>query len=234
MIESLIPAVSSYAREIDFLITEVAVIVGVCLVVAEVLFFYFIIKYRARDGHRADYISGDEPGMRKWLVGPVLLVFVCDIFLIFGALKTWSHIKIELPPPDAVVKIIAQQWAWTFVHPGVDGVLGTEDDITTVDELHIEADKVYHFQLESRDVVHCFSVPVFRLKQDAIPGRTITGWFQAIATGSYDIQCAEICGIGHGVMAARIVIKSAEQHAAWILGESTSNMPTAMYDQRAP
>ncbi|HJN27210.1 MAG TPA: cytochrome C oxidase subunit II [Candidatus Latescibacteria bacterium] len=228
MIESLIPAVSSYAREIDHLITEVAIIVGVWLVAAEALFFYFIIKYRAREGHRADYISGDEPRMRRWLVGPVLLVLVCDLFLIVGALKTWSHIKIDLPPADVVVKVIAQQWAWTFILPGADGKLDTADDIVTVDELHVEVGKTYHFQLESRDVVHCFSVPVFRLKQDAIPGRTITGWFRAISTGTYDIQCAEICGIGHGVMAARIVIDSAPQHAAWINGSSIRNMPTAM------
>ncbi len=228
MIESLIPAVSSYAREIDFLITEVAVIVGVWLVAAEVLFFYFIIKYRARDGQRAAYITGEEPSSRKWLVVPVLLVFVCDIFLITGALKTWSHIKINLPPPAAVVKVIGQQWAWTFVHPGADGVLDTADDIVTVDELYVEAGKVYHFKLQSRDVVHCFSVPVFRLKQDAIPGRTITGWFEATSTGSYDIQCAEICGIGHGVMAARIIISTPEQHAAWIDQASTSALPTAM------
>jgi len=228
MIENLIPAVSSYAREIDYLITEVAAIVGVWLIVAEYLFIYFIIKYRARDGQRADDISGDEPGMGKWLVVPVLLVFCCDIFLIVGALKTWSHVKIELPVQDAVVKVIGQQWAWTFIHPGADGVLDTADDITTVDELHVEVDKVYHFKLESRDVIHCFSVPVFRLKQDAIPGRIITGWFEAIATGSYDIQCAEICGIGHGVMAARIVIDSQEQHAAWVDSVSTGTTQMAL------
>ena len=56
--------------------------------------------------------------------------------------------------------------------------LDTADDIATVDELHVEVNKIYHFKLESRDVLHNFSVPVFRLKQDAIPGRVITGWFE--------------------------------------------------------
>ena len=65
-------------------------------------------------------------------------------------------------------------------------------------------------------MLHSFSVPVFRLKQDAIPGRVITGWFKPTMTGTYDIQCAEICGIGHGLMPARIVIETAEQHAAWM------------------
>ena len=92
----------------------------------------------------------------------------------------------------------------------------TADDIFTVDELHVEVDQTYHFLLESRDVLHSFSVPVFRIKQDAIPGRTITGWFEATQTGEYDLQCTEICGIGHGVMAARIHIEDSDAHAAWI------------------
>ena len=70
-------------------------------------------------------------------------------------------------------------------------------------------------------MLHSFSVPVFRLKQDAIPGRVIKGWFHAIGTGQYDIQCAEICGIGHGVMFGRIHIESAEQHAAWMAEQAT-------------
>ena len=61
--------------------------------------------------------------------------------------------------------------------PGPDGELDTEDDIHTANELHIVANEVYHYQLESRDVLHNFSIPVFRLKQDAVPGRRITGWF---------------------------------------------------------
>jgi cytochrome c oxidase subunit 2 len=65
-------------------------------------------------------------------------------------------------------------------------------------------------------VVHSFSVPVFRLKQDAVPGRTITGWFRPTQTGEFDIQCAEICGIGHGVMGARIHIESESEHATWM------------------
>jgi cytochrome c oxidase subunit 2 len=76
--------------------------------------------------------------------------------------------------------------------------------------------KTYHFELQSKDVLHSFSVPVFRLKQDAIPGRTIRGWFTPSMTGGFDIQCAEICGIGHGLMPARVVINTAHDHAEWV------------------
>ena len=94
------------------------------------------------------------------------------------------------------MRAIGQQWAWTFVHPGPDGELDTDDDISKINELHVEVDRLYHYKLESRDVLHDFSVPVFRLKQDAIPGRVITGWFTPTKTGEWDIQCAEMCGTG--------------------------------------
>ena len=82
------------------------------------------------------------------------------------------------------------------------------------DQLHVQNEKTYVYELLSRDVLHDFSVPVFRLKQDAIPGRVITGWFRPILEGEYDIQCAEICGIGHGLMPARLFVESPAAHAA--------------------
>ena len=57
-------------------------------------------------------------------------------------------------------------------------------------------------------MLHSFSIPVFRLKQDAIPGRVVTGWFKPIATGEHDIQCVEICGFGHALMPGRVLIET--------------------------
>ena len=74
------------------------------------------------------------------------------------------------------------------------------------------------------DVLHSFSIPVFRLKQDAIPGRTYTGWVKPTMPGTYDITCAEICGMGHGVMGAKLVVEGPEAHAAWI----AQNSPVAI------
>jgi cytochrome c oxidase subunit 2 len=70
-------------------------------------------------------------------------------------------------------------------------------------------------------------VPVFRLKQDVIPGRVITGWFTPTMTGSYDIQCTEICGVGHALMPARIVIETAAQHAEWVAQNSSVAVASA-------
>jgi cytochrome c oxidase subunit 2 len=132
------------------------------------------------------------------------------------AISVWYNIKQNLPPADDTIRVIGQQWSWRFVHSGADGELGTKDDVETVDELHLAVNKTYHFKLESADVNHSFSVPVFRLKQDAIPGRIITGWFKPTKTGQYDIQCAEMCGIGHGVMSGRVVIQSNEELQKWL------------------
>ena len=212
-----LPALSTYAQDIDDLIYLIAYLVGFWFVLCNVVFFYFIFRYRAKEGVGSEYVTGEEKELKRWITIPHLLVLVCDLFIIYGAVRVWVDVKQVLPEtPYATVRIIGQQWAWSFVHPGPDGQLDTDDDIKTVDELHIEANKPYIYQLEARDVLHSFSVPVFRLKQDAIPGRRISGWFEATSTGEYDIQCAEICGIGHGVMFGRIHIETAEQHAAWI------------------
>jgi len=223
MIERYVEIASTYGGNIDALILLIAALVGFWLVLCEVVFIGFIVKFRAKPGVRGQYITGEEKHQKRWIAIPHYLVLVCDIVIIVFAINIWYTVKQDLPEPDVTVRIIGQQWAWSFVHPGADGLLDTEDDIKMVDELHVEKDKVYHFKLEARDVMHSFSVPVFRLKQDAVPGRIITGWFEATKIGRFDIQCAEICGIGHGMMAAKIIIESTEEHQKWV----ALNGPTA-------
>lgn len=215
---------SSYAADIDFLIILVLVVVGVWFLVAEYIFVYFILKYRAKPGRKADYITGKEKHLKRWITIPHLMVLAFDVLIVVVSFQVWHKIKMDLPEnPDAVLRITGQQWAWTFQHPGADGELDTADDIFTVDELHVENEKTYHFKLEAKDVLHSFSVPVWRIKQDAIPGRSITGWFQPTVEGEFDVQCAEICGFGHGVMVARVMVEDAEQHASWL----AANTPPA-------
>ncbi len=230
MIERYLESASSYAGDIDGLIVLVTVLVGFWLILSEAVFFGFILRYRRKEGVKADYITGEEKELSRWVHGPHYLIIVCDIFIIYGAVQVWYTVKQDLPPAQQTVRVMAQQWAWSFVHPGPDGVLDTPDDIKTVDELHVQKDTVYHYHLEARDVLHSFSVPVFRLKQDAIPGRVITGWFKATKTGAFDIQCAEICGLGHGVMVGRIVIETREQHMAWMDGYSPPTLAWAVGD----
>lgn len=222
MIERYIAQVSTYAADIDNLIALIAVLVGFWFVLVEVVFFGLIIAYREKPGVKAQYISGEEKHQKRWVGIPHELVLLCDIVIIIGAVRVWVDVKQNLPPAEETVRVIAQQWAWSFVHAGPDGKLDTADDIKTVDELHVKVNTTYHYKLEARDVLHSFSVPVFRLKQDAIPGRVITGWFRAKQAGTHDIQCAEICGIGHALMPARVVIDTADQYSAWMASQTAT------------
>ena len=137
-------------------------------------------------------------------------MLVCDVFIIVGAVRVWYDVKQYLPPAQETVRVIGQQWAWTFVHPGAGRRTRHEPTTSrTVNELHLRKGTVYHYKLEATDVLHNFSVPIFRLKQDAIPGRVITGWFEpTVRRRPTSIQCAEICGIGHGLMGARLHVES--------------------------
>jgi cytochrome c oxidase subunit 2 len=228
--EIWVPAASTYASDVDFVFSLIFWIVGFWLLLTELVFFWLILRFRKKDGVPSQYITGELKSEKKWITYPHLLVLVCDVFIVVAAVRVWYSVKQDLPPAQETVRIVAQQWAWSFVHPGPDRKLDTADDIATVDELHLEANKLYHFKLEARDVLHSLSIPVFRLKQDAIPGRVNTGWFEPTKTGTYDIQCAEICGIGHGLMPARVVIETPEQHAAWM----ASRAPVTVASLSAP
>ncbi len=220
MLSWLVPQASTSARDIDWLFTLILVTVGFWFVVAQAALFTLIFRFRRRPDVAAAYISGERKEEKRWISRPHALVIVCDIVLIAGALLTWKAVKQDLPPADERVRIIAQQWAWVFVHPGPDGKLDTDDDVRTVNDLRVKIDTTYHFELTSRDVVHSFSVPAFRLKQDAVPGRIVTGWFRPTRLGTYDIQCAEICGIGHALMPARLTVETPAEQAAWYASRS--------------
>ena len=223
MISWYVTQASSYAADVDHLFLLIALIVGAFFLAAEFVLLWFIVKFRARPGVKAQYITGEKASETRWVNYPHYLVLVFDIFIVVAALRVWSDVKIDLPPEGERVRIIAQQWAWTFVHAGPDGRLDTADDIRTVNALNVQVDRLYHFELHSKDTLHSFSVPAFRLKQDAVPGRAIVGWFRPTVTGEFDIQCAEICGIGHGLMGARVRIRSAAAQAAWL--ETAPRMP---------
>ncbi len=219
MVDRLIQEASSFAGHIDGLILLVLILVGFWFLVAEGIFFGLIWKFRAKPGQKSQYLTGKEKRIKRWITIPHGLVLVCDVVIIIAAIRVWYNVKMQLPPADYEIRVVGQQWAWVFQQPGADGKLDTDDDITTTDFLHVIKGKTYQFKLQSRDVVHSFSVPDFRLKQDAVPGRTITGWFTPTKTGTFDIQCAEICGIGHGVMEGQMIVQDSTEHAAWIAGQ---------------
>lgn len=207
---------SSFGGDIDWLFNLITILVGFWFLVAQGTIFYFLVRYRRKDGVKAEYVTGELKHEKRWISIPHALVIFCDVFIIYGTVMVWHNVKQTMPPAQETIRIVAQQWGWIFVDPGPDRQLDTADDISTVDQLHVKVDTVYQFELQSKDVIHSFSVPAFRLKQDVVPGRVITGWFKPTMTGQFDIQCSEMCGIGHGIMAAQLTIETPAEHERWM------------------
>ena len=207
---------TGYGHDIDFLINLITILVGAWLVLSEAVFFGLLWKYRRKDGVPAGYVTGNEKHPKSIITTCHFLVLACDIVIVYFAISVWYDVKQDIKPAEEHVRIVAQQWGWAFYHAGPDGELDTADDIRLVNEMHLREGTLYNYELGSRDVLHSLSVPVFRLKHDAIPGRWVRGWFQPTSSGDYDIQCSEMCGIGHGLMPARLFVRPAAEHAEWM------------------
>jgi len=234
MLEHFLPSASSYSGDMDRLAWLITWLVGFWFIAAEAMFFWLMFRYRKRTGVPSQYVTGKEKHLKKWINIPHTAVLVFDVVILVGAIRVWVMVKQYMPPADRTVRVMSQQWAWTFTDPGPDNQLDTADDIRTTDELHLEVGKTYHFTLESKDVVHSFFIAAFRLKQDAMPGRVYTGWFKPTRTGDYDIACTQICGIGHGVMGARLVVETAAQHQAWMQAHAGEGAPLTADATAAP
>lgn len=216
MIEYFLPRASEFAKDIDRLFDVITYLVGFWFLIALGVFFYLLFRFRRRPGQRAQYITGETHKQKLAIEIPHYGILACDLLILVMTFFVWHKVKIDIPTADDEVRIVGQQWAWKFHHTGEDGLWNTEDDIVTVNELHLKKGAQYTYLLESIDVMHSFSVPVFRLKQDAIPGRIIRGHFKPILSGQWDIQCAEMCGYMHGGMVAKVVIHEEADYAEWL------------------
>src|SRR5262245_17978213 len=107
---------STYAADIDNLILLIGIIVGVWFVAAELILFWLIFRFRARAGVPSQYITGEQKHEKRWVSYPHYAVLVFDIVILVFALRVWTNIKVTAPAPEETVRIVAQQWAWTFIH----------------------------------------------------------------------------------------------------------------------
>ena len=205
---------STFAGEIDFLYYLILVITGIAFVVVEVGLIVFMIKYRARPGRKAEYIQGSTKAEIIWTAVPAVTLVI--IGLMSGGV--WNTIKgRNSVPADAIpYGLHAQQFEWNVTYRGPDGQLGTADDFTVRNQLHIPVNQPVVMRMTAEDVIHSFFVPAFRVKQDAVPGMTINVWFEATKTGEYELACAELCGLGHYRMRAIVTVHSADDYRQWL------------------
>jgi cytochrome c oxidase subunit II len=112
--------------------------------------------------------------------------------------------------------VTGKQFEWLVTYPGADGRLGTPDDFTLNSELRVPAGKNVQVTLRSQDVLHSFFLPNVRLKQDAVPGRSIDVWFNVGKTGNWELACAELCGLGHYTMRGTFIVDTPEDYDRWV------------------
>jgi len=213
--------VSTFGADVDGIFWFIFYIVTVWFFLTEGLILYFIFRYRRKPGQKSVYVKGDTWAQLAWVLAPLAIVVMLDFFIDIRGADVWAKVKLQRPPTDFVVHGIGKQFNWAFVYAGADGKFGTEDDITTDNELHVPVGKPIQVILMSRDVIHSFFLPHFRLKQDAMPGRRIPVWFEATKTGEFEIPCAELCGFGHSGMKGLLVVHTPEEYQKWYREKST-------------
>lgn len=213
--------VSTYGHGIDHVMRIIYYTFGAALVLAEAVLIGFLVRYRRRTGVRATYQAGTRWKALAWILVPATIVLGLDLAIDVVQSPVWDQIKIFLPVADQTVRINARQYAWDVVQPGADGALDTPDDIKTDNVLTVPAGKKIVFELTASDVIHSLWIPNLRLKQDAVPGRTIRGWFEATTPGNYPIGCAQLCGVGHGLMKGELHVLAAADYQSWIAAQTT-------------
>jgi len=203
--------VSTFGREIDSLFYLIYYITAVTFILVTVLMVVFLIMYRQKEGRRATYTHGNTTLEIIWTIIPAAILIV----LSFMSVSTWAKVKRHAPDSDFELQVTAKQFNWEVVYPGADHQFGTPDDVKFDNDLHVPVNKVVRIHLSSRDVIHSFFLPNLRLKQDAVPGRTILVWFEATKPGKYELPCAELCGFGHSGMKGWLYVHTPEEYAKW-------------------
>jgi cytochrome c oxidase subunit 2 len=201
-----IPA-SSMANEIDLLHMFVISVTMLVSAYVFVLAAYFSIRYHRKKG---------SPALTKSLKATKLhettiITAILGTFLLWWVIGFRQYVRMAEPPPNAqTTYVTAKQWMWKF---------STPEGRDSNDVLVVPVNKPIKLVMTSRDVIHSFYVPAFRVKQDVVPGRYVTTWFEATRVGTFAIWCAEYCGPDHSMMRGEVRVLSADDYAAWLRGQ---------------
>jgi cytochrome c oxidase subunit 2 len=219
---------SEHGGRIDGLFMTVLVVTGVAFVLVQGALGFFIARYGESGGERAAYWH-DNPKAEAFLLITTAVILT---ILVFYGQRVWASIYFADEPANAtIVQVTGEQFAWNFHYAGPDGQFGRtdtklitganfigldrsdpagKDDILVQNQMHVPVGKPVRVRLRSKDVIHSFFLPNFRLKQDAVPGMGIEVWFTPTRAGQYEIACAELCGLGHYRMRAFLTVDESQ------------------------
>jgi cytochrome c oxidase subunit II len=220
---------STYAPQIDGLFHLIMWITGVIFVIVELMLLYFLWRYRHREGRTAHYTHGNNRLEVIWTIVPAV---IC-VMLALLSRRIWEEIKENMPHDALEVQVTGEQFAWNFRYPGPDGKFDTADDILTLNQFHLPVGKPVVVTLTSKDVIHSFFLPEFRVKQDAVPGMHTRIWFEGNKVGHWEIACAELCGLGHFRMKGFITVDTPDDYQKW-LGEQSAAQAAEQAPAAAP
>jgi cytochrome c oxidase subunit 2 len=213
-------------------------VTGIVFVAVNLFMAYAVFRFRHKKGQKAKY----EPENKKlewWLTG---ITAVGVVAMLAPGLFVWAKF-VEVPDDAMTVEAIGQQWHWSYRFPGEDGELGAvagkwiepenpfgmdPDDPRGRDDILIDSNEVrlplnqpVRVLLRSKDVLHDFAVPQFRVKMDMVPGMVTYVWFEPTRTGEFELLCEELCGTGHHTMRGKVLIEEQADFDAWLASQPT-------------
>jgi cytochrome c oxidase subunit 2 len=223
---------------IDSTLNITFLITGIAFVLVVGFMAYCILKFRHKEGQTALY----EPENKKleWQLTVATALGVAA--MLAPGLYVW-HQFVTVPKEATEVEVVGRQWSWSYRLPGQDGKLGTSDTrlisaenplglspndpngkddvIIESGDLHLQLGKPVKLLLRAVDVLHDFYVPEFRGKMDMIPGSVTYFWMTPTRTGTFDILCAELCGVGHSQMRGSVVVADEGAYRGWLEKQPT-------------
>jgi Heme/copper-type cytochrome/quinol oxidases, subunit 2 len=237
------PDASAHGPQLDHLTALVHWLMAILFVGWLAYFVVVLFRFRAGRNPRASY-SGAKRNFSAYAEAGVVAFEA--ILLIGFAIPAWSRWVTPVPrgANPSEIRVVAEQFAWNIHYPGPDGVFGrttpelvsasnplgldrsdpfARDDITTINELHLEVNRPVNIRLSSKDVVHSFNLPVMRVKQDAIPGMGIPVHFTPVRVSGnekWDIACAQLCGLAHYRMRGSLVVETREELNKWLAAQA--------------
>ena len=229
-------AASAHAAQIDQMTILTHWLMAFLFVGWGAFFIYTLIRFRSGANPKANYQGAKShfASYIEWTVAAIELVLI-----VVFAIPAWAA-RVDAFPQESgatVVRIVAEQFAWNVHYPGADGQFGrarpdlmsadnplgidrtdpaAKDDITTINQLNFPVGKPVIVHLSSKDVIHSFSLIQMRVKQDTIPGESIPLWFTPTTTGDWEINCSQLCGLGHYRMRGFYSSKTQEAYDAWM------------------
>lgn len=236
-------ASSIHGIAIDNLFNITLFFTAVVFVITQILLFWFAFRYREDNGRKAYYFPHNNKIEIIWTSVPAIVMTV----LVIMGLKSWFYTLTPGEKPQLEVEAVAQQFNWTIRYPGKDGKLGkrafdkisdnnplgidwadenSHDDFIT-SEIHLPVDNLVLFRLSSKDVIHSFYLPHFRVKMDCVPGIPTQFPFTPTETTSekrnelndpeftFFLACAELCGVSHWNMRRDLIVETKEEFQTW-------------------